>query len=508
MKTSASRQAMTTTPRRLLITCCFGLACTAAARATSSPAPVSLTEPAKAFTVRHKDKLEVIGKTLLRSPGDWAEVAQLNRLPNPNRIYPNQTILIPLRLLKSELKPATLTSVSGDVRVNGQAAKVGDPLGEGAQIQLGANSTALARLPDGSDAKFLPSTLAEVAQSRLYATRDPAGSIANNAFSGTIRLIRGAVETLAAKVQGRAKPLEVITPTALVGVRGTQFRVAFGDDESNPTNRNSRTEVLDGSVRADNSLQGSNANVAAGSGGVINPAQREVLVEKLLEPPSLLGVPAQVERRPNSAAVLPLPPLPGAVAYRLQLARDDKFEQLADDRRLPATGNLTLNATDGAYFLRLRGIAASGLEGLDATKAIVLATVVPIIRVTLSGGALETATAVGPGAALSWQAAPQRPDAALAELSTSEDFATTLQTIRLTESRWTGLELKPGERYFLRLRWLDAAGQPTAQSDVYRFDVPLGFGSTVTTVMNPLRSVQPAPSFAPPTPMRPSSSRS
>jgi hypothetical protein len=470
------------------------LAAAGTSQAALPAQPVQLAEPAIAFVVRPKDKLEVIGKTLLRSPRDWAEVARLNRLPDPNVIYPGQTLQMPLRLLKSEPRAAQLTSVSGDVQINGRVARVGDALPEGGQIQLGANSTAMARLPDGSDAKFLPSTLAEVAQSRLYATRDPAGSISTNLFSGTIRLVRGVVETFAAKVQNRAKPLEVTTPTALIGVRGTQFRVAFGDDEVNPGNRNSRAEVLEGSVRADNPAQGSNATVAAGSGSVVNPSQREVLVEKLLDPPSLAGVPAQVERRPNAPALLPLPPLPGAVGYRLQLARDDKFEQLADDRRLPATGNLSLNAADGAYFLRLRGIAASGLEGLDATKPLVLATVAPILRVNLSASALQ---ASANGALLTWQANPTRLDTAQAELSGSEDFRQLLAQSRLTEMRWDGLPMKPGERYFMRLRWTDAAGQPVAQSDVYRIDVPAAFGGSVLNVMNPLTSVQPAPAFAP-----------
>jgi hypothetical protein len=472
-----------------------GMALAAGGYAAQATPTVQLDEPAIAFVVRPKDKLEVIGKTLLRSPRDWAEVARLNRLPDPNVIHPGQTLQMPLRLVRSEPRAAQLTAVSGDVQVDGRPARVGDALPEGGRIQLGTNSTAVARLPDGSDAKFLPSTLAEVAQSRLYATRDPAGSISTNLFSGTIRLVRGVVETLAAKAQNRAKPLEITTPTALVGVRGTQFRVAFGDDDANPGNRNSRTEVLDGSVRADNPAQGSTASVAAGSGGVINPTQREVLVEKLLDPPSLLGVPAQVERRPSTPALLPLPPLPGAVAYRLQLARDERFEQLADDRRLPATGNLSLNAADGAYFLRLRGIAASGLEGLDATKPIVLATVAPIQRVNLTGSALQAGVN---GGLLTWQANPVRADAAHAELSLDVDFRQVVSQTRLSEPRWENLPVKAGERYFLRLRWLDAAGQPLAQSDVYRIDIPAGFGNSVINVMNPLFSVQPAPSFAPP----------
>ena len=58
-----------------------------------------------------------------------------------------------------------------------------------------------------------------MASSRIYSDRLPAATEANalsHWFAGTLRLLRGSVEVFAAKV------LEVVTPTAVVGVRGTQ----------------------------------------------------------------------------------------------------------------------------------------------------------------------------------------------------------------------------------------------------------------------------------------------
>ena len=65
-------------------------------------------------------------------------------------------------------------------------------------------------------------------------------------FSGALRVLRGSVEVFASKVL-RAKPLEVVTPAAVVGVRGTQFLVGFDDSANGRTN----SEVIEGRTRVD-----------------------------------------------------------------------------------------------------------------------------------------------------------------------------------------------------------------------------------------------------------------
>ena len=56
-------------------------------------------EPSAVYTVSPNDTLIGLTRTVLISRDAWNEVAKLNQLPDPNRIYPGQRLNVPLRLL-------------------------------------------------------------------------------------------------------------------------------------------------------------------------------------------------------------------------------------------------------------------------------------------------------------------------------------------------------------------------------------------------------------------------
>ena len=317
------------------------------------------------YTVRVRDKLIVLSKDLLQVPGDWPKVARFNAMPDPNRISPGQVLKIPLSLLKFSAATGRLVSAEGDVQVGGVRATPASAIGEGARLQVGANSSAVIELGDGSRIKLLQNSQAEVVSNRLYSIGNSADSASTNWFSGLMRLTRGAVEAVAAKSVNRATPLQITTPTSVVGVRGTQFRVAFDD----PATNNSRSEVIEGLVRADNPAQQSGAELPQGTGAIINPAQKEVMVVKLLSAPDMTQVPGELFK-PQGA--WPLPSLAGAAAYRVQVAIDEKFDKIVQDQKVTgSTVDLGSLAT-GAWYARVRGIDAVGLEGMDAVKQIAM----------------------------------------------------------------------------------------------------------------------------------------
>ena len=186
-----------------------------------------------------------LSKAVLVAPDAWREVARLNKLSNINQIRPGQHLSIPARLMRSEVVGATLFSVVGDVQMAGAPAVAGSTIAEGQAVQTGAAGSAVVALADGSQVRIPPSSLAEVAASRSYG--QPQGNTTEGGrgwFAGTLRVLRGSVEIFATEVL-RAKPLEVITPTAVIGVRGTHFRVAFDDDAKSL----SHAEVIEGKVR-------------------------------------------------------------------------------------------------------------------------------------------------------------------------------------------------------------------------------------------------------------------
>src|SRR5260221_531269 len=110
-------------------------------------------------------------------------------------------------------------------------------------------------------------------------------------FAGTLRVLRGSVEVFATKVL-RAKPLEVVTPTAVVGVRGTQYRVGFDTD----ANHRTHAEVLEGVVRFDAGNGGACADFRPRLSAAADASVRTSVTAPLLRPPDLSARPERFWR--------------------------------------------------------------------------------------------------------------------------------------------------------------------------------------------------------------------
>lgn len=432
-------------------------------------------EPSLPYTVKPSDKLIVLAKEMLNKPTDWNEVAKFNHMKDPNFIKPGQKLDIPLRLLKARSLTGTLVSAEGEVRLGSAPAATGSPVPEGSRLQTGPNSSAVVQLSDGSQVKLLPGTLAEVVTQRDYAVRDASASGSTTWFSGLIRLTMGALETLASKTTNRASPLQIETPTSLVGVRGTQFRVAYED----PATQNARTEVMEGLVRADNPAQQSGADLPRGTGAVINPAQKEVKVVTLLAAPALDAAPAEVLQ---PQALWPLPALQGASAFRVQVASDERFDKIVRDLKAGGSGSVALpGLANGNWYLRVRGIDAQGLEGFDAVKLIAVKdgrwqVINTGIRV-LNGDTL-----------LSFGSSSSSPFTTIeAELALDADFTRPVRKATLTTPLWN-LGTLGGATYYVRFKAVDASGSQLP-SETYRFELPGNWGITVFDVSSPLQRV-------------------
>ena len=332
------------------------------------PAAHAADEPLLSYTVNPRDTLISLSSTVFASPAAWREIAALNQLRDANRIYPGQVLRVPARLMRFKLAAAKLVSVTGDVRAGEAPVAIGDSLNEGQSLQTGEAGSAVLELADGSRLRLPPSSLAEVVASRHYGAQDgsdPARSATTGWFSGVLRLVRGSVEVFATKVL-RARPLEVTTPTAVVGVRGTQYRVNFDAAKGS-----TRTEVLEGLVRfdaAEAKATSSGADVAAGFGAAINTTAAPPNVVKLPVAPDLSAVPERFER-PLIRFQLPAE----TAAVRVQVAEDEAFDQIVSDQRVAAGTDIRIGGlADARWYLRARRLDAQGIEGYDAQRAFVL----------------------------------------------------------------------------------------------------------------------------------------
>lgn len=321
-------------------------------------------EPIVEVQVNPRDTLIGLSQTLFVGPQAWREVARLNRLPDPNRIRPGQVLRVPARLMRTRPLPATLASSVGDVKVAGAAVAPGTALGEGQQLETGANGSAVLALADGSRVRIPPSSLAEIVASRgPGATDAQAARLAGDGwFTGALRMLRGSVEVLAAKVR-RGPPLEVTTPTAVVGVRGTQYRVTL-DGDTNAT----RSEVLDGKVKLESPQRSVGADIAAGFGAAIDAAAKKPEPVKLLPAPDLAAMPERFER-PLVRFALPNE----KDTVRVQVAQDEAFERIVADTKVVAGSDVRIAGLDDArWFLRARRLDGQGIEGYDAARPFVL----------------------------------------------------------------------------------------------------------------------------------------
>jgi hypothetical protein len=336
-----------------------------AAASAFAAGTAATAEPMIDFVVARADTLIGLSKSVLVAPDAWREVARINKLSNANRIRPGQHLLIPARLMRSEVVGATLVSVSGDVQLAGAPAVAGATVAEGQSVQTGAAGSAVIALADGSQVRIPPSSLAEVAASRSYGRPKGTATVESSGwFAGTMRVLRGSVEVFATKVL-RAKPLEVITPTAVVGVRGTRYRVGFDDDAKGLTH----AEVIEGKVRFDPPSGPSGSDLPGGFGAAADARASGVIVAALLPAPDLASVPARFERpvvrfQLDASVSNPL---------RVQVASDAAFEKMMSDQVVPIGTEVRIaGLDDAAWFVRARRIDTQGIEGFDATSRFVL----------------------------------------------------------------------------------------------------------------------------------------
>ena len=156
----------------------------------------------------------------------------------------------------------------------------------------------------------------------------------------------------AAKVL-RAKPFEVLTSTAVVVVRGNQYR----DNPDEDTSGHTRAEVIEGAVRPDAGAAAVHADVPMGLGAAIEASAAPPKVVRPLGALYRSTLPERFER-----AVVRFE-LDEAAPLRAQVAADSKFDKVVRDQKVGAGGEARIVGLDDApWFLRAWYIDAQGMK--------------------------------------------------------------------------------------------------------------------------------------------------
>ncbi len=406
------------------------------------------------------DTLIGLGRRLLVEPRRWPEVARFNAIANPNRIPTGSEVRIPLRLMRTDTADASVVNIVGDVKTGGAALQAGQGVAEGGDLVTAADSHATVRLVDGTLLRLRPASRLVVRESRRL--RDVGGT-----QSGA-RLEQGRVEVEAAPAPPGKPGFRIETPQGVLGVRGTEFRVAI-DGSAAVT----RGEVLSGTVAFSGPNGVAPAPVSAGFGSVIGAGGQVAPPVKLLPAPDLAALPALQERLLVRFA---LAPLADALVYRAQMSTDTTFDKVVADLTTATPELRFADLPDGDYVLRVRGVDALGLEGENADHRFKLKA---RPEAPLPSAPAPKAVSFGPRMEFAWTSSPEAATYRLrlaraapgSAADVAPDFAAPVRDLSGLRELATTLEgLTPGT-YHWQLRSVRADGDPGPWGDVRSFEL-------------------------------------
>lgn len=403
--------------------------------------------------IRHRmragDTLIGVAESLLAHPARWPRLQTLNAIADPYRIPIGTELRIPVALLRARPRRAEVVAVTGEVRANGRVLAASETLGAGTALDTGDDGHVVLRLPDGSRL-VLPAR----SSLRVDTLKGYPGTAAQDV---RLKLDNGRVESRVAPQRGPAARYRVDTPTAVIGVRGTEFRVGVEDGAS-------RAEVTAGRVVVSRAgRRGVVRELPAGFGLVARAGERLLQAVPLLPAPSTEGLPTLYEEPLLS---MPLPAMEGAHGWRVEIAENRPDTPVLASQQLTSGPARIAGLADGDYRLVLRAIDVHGLEGRDTVHAFRLkARPEPPFLSAPGDGGKASAGAV----AFSWTQAPQAATYRM-QLSAGEDFAAPLADVEgLGEAAYRA-ELAPGN-YRWRLASVRADGDRGPWSAAARFVV-------------------------------------
>ncbi|TVO68434.1 hypothetical protein FHP89_15470 [Denitromonas ohlonensis] len=314
---------------------------------------VRAAEDAVRYVVQPGDTLIGLGQTLLENPDHWPTVQRLNAVADPYRMPVGRSLRIPVSLLRKEPRAARVVHVSGGASADGQPIVVDQTVSEGARLVTPAEGFMTLELPDGSRLTLQPQS--DVRIDALHGFKG-----VDDVQRATFDVRQGRIETDVKPQAGPAARYRIHTPTAIIGVRGTSFRIASESEQT-------RAEMRSGTVVVRGDKPGREIALKQGFGLVARAGQPADAPVPLLAAPDVASMVTLYER---PVMRVQLPPVAGAVGYRGQIAQDAAFTRIVAETKASVPDLKIAGLPDGAYYLRVRALDSRGLEGLDADLAV------------------------------------------------------------------------------------------------------------------------------------------
>ncbi len=412
-------------------------------------------EPGIEVTVKDGDTLIGISEQYLANPQNWNEVARINKMANPNLIYPNQIIIIPTRLLKGGPTQGLVSFLQGSVEFQPPGIEKWQPLflntkiTEGSRIRTKEDSGVEITFKDGSSFLQRENTISKL---QTATTRGDTYSLYR------FFLEIGRATTQIKRATGRENQFLIDTPSAVAAVRGTVFRTAV--DQEGAT----RSEVLDGIIDVEAMKQ--HVTVREEEGTLVKKGEAPLKPRKLLTPPVLVSMAPVYKKVPID---FQFRHVEGAVSYRAVLSRDRECKDIFREKIIaPAETFQVLDIDDGTYFLQSNSIDDIGLEGVPSEATVIKVRVNPEPPVVILPN--ERAEYKDKAILLKWLKVE---DAVRYHIQISEDknFEKIIQDksdISDFEYKLEGLSLKT---YYFRISSIAADNYQGEWSDTFAFTV-------------------------------------
>lgn len=172
------------------------------------------------YKVQSGDTLSKISKEFLSDPSKWRELLQYNKVDNPNKIVPGMTLKIPDHLAKKKAEVKTIAKLSkklGTVKFK----KENDSEWKEAEVgqMFASDDTIITKETSSADVYFFdePKVLVQVKENTIMKVKQ------EKVKSIQLSLGETFVKFLSHTKESKDTKFNVVTGTAVAGVRGTEF---------------------------------------------------------------------------------------------------------------------------------------------------------------------------------------------------------------------------------------------------------------------------------------------
>lgn len=383
------------------------------------------------ITVPHDTNITYIARDFCYNRSSWSDIAKINNLKAPYKIYQNTTIFIPLSLLITENLNIKVASLYGEVKLfNGnnelRTLQKDDLISVGQTIKTGNDSFVHLILPDNKYTRIAPNSSFGI--DYLFRLTDK--SVKANFFLEKGRITHDIKQKLK-----RNELFQTRTPVSLTGVRGTEFRVKMINETTN------YIETLSGSVQVD--AAGSSISVAKGEGLQVAEGEKLKAPRPLPTTPTLPALQSVYRTLPISFYA---PAHNNAEFIRLRMCTDaggnDTFLEMIVK---PEEKFIIPTLADGIYYTFVTAIDEQKFESLPSKAFVVKVRTVPSAPIvsTPKNGLVTFDKHISSN----WLGSEHVEYYNLL-LATDPEFSTIIETKRLTIPEYTSAELEANTYYF------------------------------------------------------------